>query len=168
MVVPPSLPNLIANGDFSAGLSNWLIYGLSSESSVVVDLQDGALHFYRPTDSQQAVVFQNTETPLAANAPLQAQFLLGNAHTERKRVTVLLYDTDFSDLSVCTFWLPPKQPPTMYGMEARTTRAWTAAHLSFYASTADDAGWYQIDDVKLTSDPLQPVTHTACFDLNAP
>jgi hypothetical protein len=53
-------------------------------------------------------------------------------------------------------------------MEARTTRAWTAAHLSFYASTPDGLDGYLIDDVKLTSDASQPVTHTACFDLSAP
>ena len=42
---------------------------------------------------------------MAANQILTATFQLGNSSGVRKRVTVILHDSDFCDLSACTFWL---------------------------------------------------------------
>ena len=82
------------------------------------------------------MIFQNTGLPLPALAPVQADFLLGNADIVRKRISVLLHDSDFSDLFVCTFWLPPGAPLASYGMRTHTTKPWTIATISFHAASS--------------------------------
>ncbi len=43
-----------------------------------------------------------------------AQFDLANSSTVRKRISVLVIDSNFSDITVCTFWLAPNAPMRTY------------------------------------------------------
>jgi hypothetical protein len=70
----------------------------------------GVFEFYRTAAggaTNQATIFQETGVAVDAGVPLLAEFDLGNSSTVRKRISVLLLAHDFSDLSVCTFWLAP-------------------------------------------------------------
>ena len=62
------------------------------------------VEFYRTSGSTQGVIFQNTARTLPTGAPLEATFTLGNGDAVRKRVTVVLHDSDFSDSVSCNFW----------------------------------------------------------------
>jgi len=99
--------NLIQNGGFDSGLSGWLTYATPDPSYLVASVVGGVLEFYRqpppPGTSNQATVFQVTGVPVARAGGLEARFDLGNSSTSRKRVSVLILDSNFSDLSVCTF-----------------------------------------------------------------
>ena len=111
------------------------------------------------------MVFQNTGSPVAANMALRATFDLGNSSTVRKRISVLIIDSDFSDLSVCTFWLAPGAPLATYAMRTHTTRSWTNATIYFYAATKGaDGGFYLLDNVSLTTQPSQSSSRTDCVD----
>ena len=64
---------------------------------------------------------------------------------------MLIIDSDFSDITVCTFWLAPGAPLRTYTMRTHTTKAWTNAAIYFYAATkGQDGGFYQLDNVSLT------------------
>ena len=89
-----------------------------------------------PGTTNQAVAYQETGVSVPASAPLHASFDLANTSSVRKRISVLILDFDFSDLSVCTFWLPPLGSDLIpYVVRTRTTKAWTNATIAFYAAS---------------------------------
>ena len=174
----------LLNGGFANGTTGWLQYATSTNGPPPVQDQSympsnvtaGVFQFYRVAPaaglSNQAVAFQNTDLPFASGAPLVAQFDLGNTDTVRKRISVLVYDGNFSDLSVCTFWLDPSAALTTYTMRTHTTRAWTNASIAFYAASANapgnTTGFYQLDNVSVTSAPSASAVQTACEDPTHP
>jgi len=166
-------PNLISNANFGAGAAGWQLFATPDNSYVSSAVVNGVFEFTRvpppPGTANQATIFQNTGQSLAAGTSLVAQFALGNSSSVRKRISVLVLDSNFSDLSVCTFWLPPNLPLTAYGMRTHTTQAWANASIYFYAaSEGTNGGAYRIDDVALQVQPDGPVTATTCLDASAP
>lgn len=165
--------NLTLNGSFQAGLQRWQTFATPDAGYIVTDESGGELQFYRVPppagSSNQAVVFQQTWARLLAHAPLEARFRLGNSSDVRKRMSVLVHDADFSDLSVCTFWLEPGAPMRDYAIRTHTTKFWSNATISFYAATAgSDGGFYRVDDVVVIYDPLLDDDVTDCIDPTAP
>jgi hypothetical protein len=152
----PARVNLVANGNFTAGMSCWYQFATPDSSYVVTRLTEGVMEFYRVPQpagerSNQAVVFQFTNTPLWEYAPIQAYFDLGNSSNVRKRVSVLIHESNFTDLRVCTFWLAPHSPRRTYRMQTHTTRVWYNTAISFYAASAgDQGGFYEVDNVVMT------------------
>jgi sugar lactone lactonase YvrE len=162
-------PNLVNNGDFSAGTTSWQSFALPDSSYMSSAVVNGVFEFTKsappPGGASQATIFQNTGQSLPARASLQAQFALGNNSSVRKRISVLVLDSDFSDLSVCTFWLPANLPLTTYGIRTYTTKAWTNASIYFYAATdGANGGAYQVDNVGLWVQTGGPVQATTCID----
>ena len=170
--LPPD-GNLIQNGTFDFLDINskplyWTLYGAPTMSMIQWYMYDGVLHFYRnmlPGQRSEAVVYQNTNA--AVNGGLRAEFDLGNTSGVRKRVTVLVHEGNFTDLHVCTFWLPPNTPLRSYVMRTHTNLAWTNASLSIYASTADGIGDILLDNVAMYRE-TPTVNRTLCDDPGAP
>ncbi len=167
---PAAGAEMVTNGNFGAGSTNWSVF---EEPDIIWSVVSGVFQFYRAnpttTPSSQATVFQATGQPVAAGAPMQASFRIGNSSTARKRISVLVIDSNFSDITVCTFWLPPGTPLTLYTMNTHSTKAWTSAAIYFYAATkGQDGGNYLLDDVSLTYQPAISNTRTDCIDPLAP
>jgi hypothetical protein len=103
----PSGTNFVQNADFSDGTTGWLQFATPDMSYIVSDVTGGVFRFYRRQPpagtTNQALVFRETGIPIPANAALQATFDLGNSDTVRKRISVLVHDSNFTDLFVCTF-----------------------------------------------------------------
>jgi M6 family metalloprotease-like protein len=169
-----AVPNMVQNGAFNGSVTGWTTYGAPTPS--VLQHNSGAggvFEFYRnpPGDGtpDQATVYQLTGLAVAAGVPLTAQFDLGNSSTVRKRISVLILEHDFSDLSVCTFWLDPASPMRTYRMRTHTTTHWTNAAIYFYAaSTGEHGGRYRLDNVSFDYDPTGPMDRTDCEDPTAP
>ncbi len=166
---------LIQNGGFAGGTGRWLSFATPDPSYMVSNIANGVLQFNRvpppPGTSNQVTVYQETGVPLAGGLPLLARFKLGNTSSVRKRISVLTLDSNFSDLAVCTFWLPPNAPLQTYMMQSHTTQAWTNASIYFYAATPNvigDSGFYQIDTVSLQYAPVESAQQTPCIDPTAP
>jgi uncharacterized delta-60 repeat protein len=172
-IVPAADFNTIENGDFTLGLSGWLFFATPDMTYITHNVTAEVLNFFRtpppPGTTNQAVAFQQTGVPLSANVPLIAEFDLGNSSSVRKRVSILIHDSDFSDLSVCTFWLPANSPLTTYGMTTHTTKPWVNLTIAFYAASAgSNGGFYQIDNVSVRYSPGGSTTETMCEDALAP
>jgi uncharacterized delta-60 repeat protein len=172
-IVPASDFNTIENGDFTLGLSGWLFFATPDMTYIQHNVTNEVLNFFRnpppPGTTNQAVAYQQTGVPLAANVPLVAEFDLGNSSSARKRISVLLHDSDFSDLTVCTFWLPANMPLTRYGITSHTTKAWANLTIAFYAASAgSNGGAYQIDNVAVRYAPGGSTTETLCEDALTP
>ena len=172
-IVPASDFNVIENGDFTFGLSGWLFFATPDMTYIERNVTNEVLNFFRvpppPGTSNQAVAYQQTGVALSANVPLVAEFDLGNSSSVRKRVSILIHDSDFSDLSVCTFWLPANLPLTRYGITTHTTKPWLNLTISFYAASAGSfGGFYQIDNVAVRYSPGGSTTETMCDDALAP
>jgi hypothetical protein len=163
------LPNLITNGDFSAGMNNWTPTGAPTSSAIVHQLTNGVFEFYRMSGSTSAYITQYTTAALPALAPLEVRLDLGNSHSTRpKRVSVVLHSSDWQDQQNCVFWLPPNAPLRTYTLRTFTTQAWSAAALSIYELTADSAGYVRVDNVSLRHQPGLPTHATLCVDPLAP
>lgn len=162
---------LTTNGSFrdfiNTGEGNWNVFA-SPNTAAVSRIQNGVFEFYRQPGSQQVVLIQNTGVALPSHTGLEVKLDLGNASPNRKRVSVLIHDSTFSDLQICSFWLPPNSPLQLYTMQGRTSQAWLNASLSIYANTADGEGWYQVDNAIMTQMLTPPPNTTLCSDPNAP
>ncbi len=169
---PPDV-NLMRNGGFGTGTTNWLQFATPDMSYIVSSVVSGVFQFYRvtppPGTTNQAVAFQQTTAQLLPGAPIAATFDLGNSMNLRRRVSVLIHDADFSDLHVCTLWLAPNAPMRTYTMRTHTTKAWANATISFYAASAgSDGGFYRVDNVSLMYAPAEAADRTDCVDPTAP
>jgi hypothetical protein len=161
--------DMIRNGDFSNGLTGWFLHELPD--IVHNNAAGGEFRYHKQdpttTGSGQAVIFQPTDLSVPAGTPLLATFRIGNADTVRKRISVLVIDADFSDLSVCTYWLEPGAPMRTYQMKTHPTKAWANAAIYFYAASTG-TGDYVLDDVSLMFDASGSATRTDCVDPTAP
>ena len=155
---PPG-PDLLTNGDFGAGLPPWVTFG-----QIVWQIASGVFEFYRPPGTPAGVVLQQSGDPMAQNQIMTAVFGLGNSSSVRKRVTVLLHDTDFSDLHACTFWLPPGAPVQTHFMRTWATEAWSNATISVYAATVGTEPSIQLDFAVLFRTPGQSIFGTDCIE----
>lgn len=169
---PPNV-DLMRNGSFTDGMTRWVPFATPNMTYIVSQITGGVFEYYRvappPGQAGQAVIFQNTTAQLLPGAPLVATFEVGNSSTVRKRISVLVHDGDFSDLHVCTMWLPPGTPLQTYTMRTHTTRAWSNATISLYAASANsDGGFLRIDNVTLQYAPAEANNRTDCVDPEVP
>lgn len=155
---------MIKNGDFSAGMTNWTTYGTPTMAAIVHRINGGVFEFYRNGGTQTALVMQNTGVSVPAHSLLELGIDLGNSSPIRKRVTLLIHEAGFSDIAMCSFWIPAGMPLQRYTVYAHTGVAWNNAVFSVYASTADGAGWLQVDNVSLKRFPGVSVKETRCID----
>lgn len=167
--------NMIFNRTFtettpSAGdaLRVWNVFGLPENP--IVTVENGVVSMYRQTNSLQGVIFQNTFHYLWTNSPIEAQVQAGNNSSVRKRFVILAHDGDFSDLQVCSFWIPPNTPLRTYTLRSKTNENWTNVSLSIYSSSPDGTPALQIDNVSMTYRPSlnQLQTRSECIDPGAP
>jgi CSLREA domain-containing protein len=161
-------PELIANGDFSAGIGCWGLFG-----DITWRVENGVFEGYRnapspvPADetvrpAPNAILIQNTGVSLPARANVEISLQIGNVSANRKRAILLIHDRSFTDFQVCSFWIDPNTPLRTHGMTFSNTTAWDEAWLSIYIEYADGAGWLQIDDVTMEFDGVTGVTNTLC------
>jgi hypothetical protein len=161
----PDGPNMIINGDFSAPWTpgqppqNW-----NTPNQIVWQVAGGVFEFLRPVPNADpaGVVLQQTGQPLSQGDILTADFQLGNSSGVRKRVTVLLQDADFSDLSACTFWLAPGQPLSPYRMRSYASKPWANATISIFAATAGNEQWMRLDNVTMKKTPSAHINGADC------
>jgi hypothetical protein len=168
--------NIVQNGTFGSGSNSWQVFAtdgtVQDNSYIQFSVNNGVFEYYRvppPSGSNQAVVLQNTGVGFAAGAPIVAHFTVGNTSSVRKRISVLIHASDFSDLSVCTFWIPPNTPMRAYAMRTHTTVAWSGASMSFYAASAgSNGGVYQLDNVVMGPGHALTLGRTDCVDPGEP
>jgi hypothetical protein len=171
-VFPGVATLLNSNTSFSQPLngtpnSNWSTFAVPSDG-IQFNVQGGIFQYFRTINASQAVVLQNTQDSLTNGAAIVARFDLGNSSNLRKRITVLMHDQDFSDSVFCTFWLEPNTPLETFRMRGKTSEEWQSAYISFYASSADGASFYQLDNVEMYRVDGLAVNDTACIDPNTP
>jgi hypothetical protein len=161
--------DMIQNGNFNAGIANWTVF---EEPDIVHNNGAGGefkYHLANPTTtaSGQAVMFQRTGLSVPSGTTLLASFQLANDEASRKRISVIVGDSDFSDLSVCTFWLPANAPMRTYQMKTHPTKDVANATLNFYVASTG-LGDYRLDNVSMTYDPVGSATRTDCIDPTVP
>jgi hypothetical protein len=149
--------NLLANGDFSAGMTAWGLFG-----QIVAQITGGVFEFYRSPGTPSGVVLQASGDALALNAIMAVTFDLGNSSSVRKRVTVLAHDGDFSDLGACTFWSEPNTPLQTYVMRMYATEPWTNGTVSVYPATVGTDQWILMDNVIFQTTPGMAIVGTQC------
>ena len=97
-------------------------------------------------------VFQGTNIGAVNGQWMDLNFQVGNSSALRQRVTLLLYEGDFSDLRACTFFIPPGQALNPYAVRASAGKNWSNATVAIYPSTvgtSPTAEWLRVDNVTL-------------------
>jgi hypothetical protein len=164
--------NFVTNGTFATGTtSGWSLFALPA-GAMESRVRNGVFEWNRTGDSSsQASISQNTGKPDSAT-PVEAAFDIGNSANIRQRISVLVFDADFSDLSLCTFWLEPGAPMRTYRMRTHPTKPWANASIAFYAGTAASAaangGFLRLDNVSLATNASGSDTRTDCVDPTTP
>jgi hypothetical protein len=161
---------VLQNGDFSGGMTGWQVFEVPDIQFSIVG---GVFQYYKQSPTQtpsgQAVVYQHSGIAAGAGTPFTATFDLGNSSTVRKRITVIILDSNFSDLHVCTFFLGPGAPLRTYSMKTHSNQAWANTAIYFYAASGgSNGGNYLVDNVSLRYDPAASTTRTDCIDPTAP
>lgn len=159
--------SLLSNGNFDSGLNNWTPLDLTDQF-----MQNGVFHYQKTSNVHGAggVLIQSINTA-QQTAPLgyEASFDMGNTSSLRKRALILIHDPSFSEITVCSFYLPPNQPLRSYRMVVRSTQAWSGLAISFYPASSRDAGHLLLDNVTLRrSTAPARAPRTLCHDPNAP
>ncbi len=154
-------PNLLVNGDFNTGtLAPWFTFG-----TITTQITAGVLEFLKASITTPAgVVAQPTGQTTTAGEILTTTLQLGNSSGVRKRVTVILHDSDFTDLAACTFWLAPGQPLSDYAVRMFATKAWTNAMVSVYPATVGVQQWILADNVTFQRTPSTAIVGTECIE----
>ncbi len=155
----PDGSTMLTNGDFSAGLAPWGVFG-----QITYQIAGGVFEFARPAGVPAGVVLQQTNLALPLHTRLTATLSLGNSSPVRRRVTVIIHDNDFTDLAACTFWVAPGQALSTYRVKLYSTKAWTNATLSVYPAEVDAAQWIRLDDASLLVTPSAALTGTECIE----
>jgi hypothetical protein len=124
----------------------------------------GVFEFTKLDGLPGGVILQSTGLAVAANEILTATFQLGNLTAQRRRVTVILHDAAFGDLSACTFWLAPNQPLSDYTYRTFATQAWSNLTLSVYPATISVAISVRLDNVTLQRTPSAVISGTECLE----
>jgi hypothetical protein len=162
--------NLLNNPSFSSPIGsangNWGVFGIPSNPPYY--MAGGVFYMYRPSTLSSAVVLQNSNQPINQGVrwELTAQFA-NSSPTIPYRVTILVHAEDFSDLAVCTFYLPAGSTLNTYTMRGYTTLPWTTASteasVSIYMSSSASSGWVHIDNVSLRRRPSMAIVGTECY-----
>lgn len=155
----PDSNTMLTNGNFQGGLSPWGTFG-----QLTYQITGGVFQFVRPAGTPSGVIAQATGTGLPVNTRLTATLSLGNSSNVRKRVTVIVHDNDFSDLSACTFWLEPGQSLGTHTVKLFTTKQWGNATLSVYPSAVDTNQWIRLDNASLRITLSTALTGTECIE----
>ena len=155
-------PTLLTNGNFSTGLAPWATFG-----QISWQITDSVFEFVRPPGTPAGVVLQATGQPLALHDIVTATLYLGNSSGVRKRATLLLHDLNFSDLSACTFWLPPNMPLSPYVMRTFATEPWANATFSLYPGTVGPDEWIRFTGAILQITPAATAPGTECWEPGA-
>lgn len=86
------MPNLIQNGNFSNGMTNWY-----TSRQITHQITGGVFEFYRNAGGGSASLHQVIGVALVANMPVEIHVDIGNSSSVRKRVTIIAHDNDGSD-----------------------------------------------------------------------
>lgn len=157
-------PEILQNGDFSNGATNWNTFGQIAPGSSVVN---GVYQTYRTTGDPAGAVLQTTSTVIPANTPFELRFQIGSTIAQRTRFVVLIHNNNFRDSHACNFWMPASAPLQTYVVRGHTMIEWAeGAAVSFYPSpgfAAQPAGWELLDNVSLKTRPSISVIGTECY-----
>jgi hypothetical protein len=156
--------DLLTNGDFSSGLSSWIVFGM-----IASRVMNNVFEFFRLPGLPSGVLLQGSGDAMVADQRMLSTFNLGNSSNLRQRVTVVLHKEDFADLHVCTFYLAPNLPLSPFAIRSYATIGWADATISFYPVTTGASPsheWLRLDDVNLTQ-VTSTIAGTECFEVGS-
>jgi hypothetical protein len=122
----------------------------------------GVFNLNRLQGTPAGLVAQNSADTMNADTMIEAEFWLGNSSSTRGQMTVIVHDNDFTDMNVCTFWIPGNRALQPYTMFLYAREAWTNATISFYPRTVFSSGAFLLDNVTLRRRSLVPYG-TECY-----
>lgn len=157
---------MVVNNEFSSGAANWSVY---PPSTLTTRVQNGVYEFYRNAATPTTSVLQHTGIAVpTVGTRFEVHARLGNTSGQPQRVSILAYDADFSDVQICSFWLPPGAPMREYMMQFRNSDPWSNAAIAFYPADAGSSfAWLQVDEVTMTT-VTGTWNYTYCKDPIAP
>jgi photosystem II stability/assembly factor-like uncharacterized protein len=141
----PANTNLIRNGDFSAGTSEWSIW-----ENIIAQVTNGVYYFHRPAGTQWGAVYQDANYSVPNNAVLEYTLQLGNTSNVEKRVAISARDiATWNGAITCFFVLPPNTPLRYYSVRGKTDHAWANIRTELSMDQIDGLAAVALDNITL-------------------
>lgn len=159
----PTDSNVVSNGDFSNGLTDWLFFGQGSRN-----INNGEARFFRNPGFQGASFFQNIDVPVFAGLPYEVTANIGNASNVPKGVEVTLRAPNFAQSITCSLTVPPNTAPQPVTLQGIATVDWSGMVLTFRSYDPDGIPAIRLDDVSVQYRPNAGITGYNCSGFPAP
>lgn len=156
----PANSNVIQNGTFADGFSNWFRYG-----DVGWALYNGVLAFKREGDSSDGGIFQIVPYTVGDGSTLELVLEMGNTSAVTKTPIVTVRGA-VSDVRACQFEIPPGAPLQPYVIRVKTG-AWSIPRLQIQPEPADDQPDVLLDNVTVFYRPGLTIAGTECFGVSS-
>ena len=159
--------NLISNGDFSNGLTDWYQW-----SDIDASVNNDVLEISHQAGSTEgAAIFQDVLHGALAGWGYELTLDLGNNSNVSKLVTVSFrYSNDdpWDTAISCAFNLPPNAPLRPYAVKGFTNADWSNIRVELNPNPADGISAVLADNISLTYKPNMISPATRCQGPDAP
>jgi|GEM_PF-6700736 len=153
--------NLVRNGNFSAGHSQWTFV---VPGEVAYEVRNGILYLIRNTNSPNyAAAYQDLNYSLNANSPIDLSLDLGNTSNVVKQVKVAVQPMSWTGAFQCDFTLLPHTPLRRYVMRGLATIPFPNTRLAIYPNPADSTPDIMVDNISLQYRPDIGIGATECI-----
>jgi len=145
-------PNGVTNGTFSQAIQVTppCIHPCWQPIDTTWQIQNGILEFRRGGSGHQ--LFQGSVGGFSStnSGGLEFQAYFGNSSSTRQRLSVIIHNSNWTNLLFCSFWLEANTPLSLHAIRAGVNRGWGDINLSIYDSTGSSApNWIRMDNVRL-------------------
>lgn len=159
---PAAYINVILNPSFTAGFSNWSVFG-----GTVWDVDSAVLLSYAPSspsDIQQDISFS-----ASAGDKYEIVFSAGNSSDASKSLQVQLYNgIDSTGWIICTFSVAANTSMQSYRMRGVVGAAWASMRFRLRYQNVSSDGWLMLDNISAHLSPGSQHTTTICDSPPAP
>ncbi len=151
-------PNLVVNGDFSAGVDSWTFYGPLDAWA-----PDGTIQFKRLDNSAPGGFWQATsETDVPAGTPFAVSVDLGNNGGFNKDVLIRLSDSTRGTALDCVFTVTQASPLQTFTMSGLSPTLFDNLTVTVEETTADGYPDVLMDNLNVAYAPGQGISTTTC------
>jgi hypothetical protein len=125
-VAPLPFTNLISNGDFNLGMTNWAAFNAAMQVVNIGGTNGNVLELARWNATPNGGFYQYLPYSAPANGVFQLNFQIGNQSNTARVINMLVRNPDWSDTHSCFITVPANTPLTNVQIKLKTgVNAWS-------------------------------------------
>jgi hypothetical protein len=137
VVTPPANTNLIYDGTFDQGTTNWAAFNATMNTVNIGSPYGNVMQIGRNANTPDGGFYQYNPYSVPADGSLRFTFQMGNQSNQTRVINMLVRNPDWTDTHSCFITLPPNTGMINFTMTAKPNRAWSNIVIQ---------GWIQVGD----------------------